>query len=88
MRSTLVRVFAAGCLGLLLAAALVAGEPGDSRPIHDNSFLIEEALQIVPGIAFPFGVGPNRGERSVALYLSLEHPLWTPAHPLPPRWSG
>jgi hypothetical protein len=34
MRSTLVRVFAAGCLGLLLAAALVAGEPGDSRPIH------------------------------------------------------
>ena len=32
-------------------------------------------LQIVPGIAFPIGVGPSRGERSVLLYLSFEHPF-------------
>jgi Putative MetA-pathway of phenol degradation len=32
-------------------------------------------LQIVPGIAFPIGVGPSEGERSVFLYLSFEHPF-------------
>jgi hypothetical protein len=32
-------------------------------------------LQIVPGIAFPIGVGPSRGERNVLLYLSFEHPF-------------
>lgn len=32
-------------------------------------------LQVVPGIAFPVGVGPSRGERSVFFYLSFEHPL-------------
>ena len=32
-------------------------------------------LQVVPGVAFPIGVGPSRGKRSVALYLSFEHPL-------------
>ncbi|MGH7614015.1 MAG: transporter [Gemmatimonadales bacterium] len=30
-------------------------------------------LQIVPGIAFPIGVGPSRGSDGVFLYLSLEH---------------
>ena len=30
-------------------------------------------LQIVPGIAFPIGVGPSRGDRSVFFYLSFEH---------------
>lgn len=30
-------------------------------------------LQIVPGIGVPFGVGPSAGERSVLLYVSLEH---------------
>jgi hypothetical protein len=33
-------------------------------------------LQIVPGVAFPLGVGSSRHERSVLLYLSLEHPMW------------
>ena len=33
-------------------------------------------LQIVPGIAFALGVGSNRQERSILLYLSFEHPLW------------
>jgi hypothetical protein len=32
-------------------------------------------LQIVPGIAFPIGVGPSRPEKSVFLYLSFEHPF-------------
>lgn len=30
-------------------------------------------LQVVPGLAFPIGVGPSRGERSVFFYLSFEH---------------
>ncbi len=33
-------------------------------------------LQVVPGIAVPLGVGPSRGDRSVFLCLSFEHPLW------------
>ena len=32
-------------------------------------------LQIVPGIAFPIGVGPNRAASAVFLYLSFEHPF-------------
>jgi hypothetical protein len=32
-------------------------------------------LQIVPGIAFPMGVGASRGERGAFLYLSFEHPF-------------
>jgi hypothetical protein len=32
-------------------------------------------LQIVPGIAFPFGIGSSRGERAVFVYLSFEHPF-------------
>ncbi len=35
-------------------------------------------LQIVPGVAFPIGLGPSKGERAVFLYLSFEHPLWNP----------
>ncbi len=32
-------------------------------------------LQIVPGVAFPIGVGPSRGEHGVFVYLSFEHPF-------------
>jgi hypothetical protein len=32
-------------------------------------------LQIVPGVAVPFGIGPSAGERGLFLYLSLEHPF-------------
>ena len=32
-------------------------------------------LQVVPGVAFPIGVGPSEGEESIYLYLSLEHPF-------------
>lgn len=30
-------------------------------------------LQIVPGVAFPIGLGPTDGEKRVLVYLSLEH---------------
>jgi hypothetical protein len=30
-------------------------------------------LQIVPGLAFPLGVGPSAGEQRVIVYLSFEH---------------
>jgi len=32
-------------------------------------------LQIVPGIAFPIGIGPSRGETAAFLYVSFEHPF-------------
>jgi len=36
---------------------------------------LENGLQIVPGVAFPLGVGPCSGEKGVILYLSFEHPF-------------
>jgi hypothetical protein len=39
------------------------------------SYDFESGLQIVPGIAFPIGVGPSRHEKSVFFYLSFEHPF-------------
>jgi chemotaxis signal transduction protein len=39
------------------------------RWAHD----LKSGLQIVPGIAFPIGVGPSRGQHALFLYLSLEH---------------
>ena len=30
-------------------------------------------LQMVPGVAFPIGIGPTDGERRVLVYLSFEH---------------
>jgi hypothetical protein len=39
------------------------------------SYDFASGLQIVPGIAFPIGVGPSRGEKSVFFYLSFEHPF-------------
>jgi hypothetical protein len=35
----------------------------------------KSGLQVVPGLAFPIGVGPSRGSRQVLLYLSFEHPF-------------
>jgi hypothetical protein len=32
-------------------------------------------LQIVPGLAFPFGFNANRDQRAVLLYLSFEHEM-------------
>ncbi len=39
------------------------------------SYNLASGLQIVPGIAFPIGVGPSDGERAVFLYISFEHPF-------------
>ena len=46
------------------------------RFAHD----FKSGLQVVPGIAFPIGIGPSQGQHSVFLYLSLEHPFRT-IHP-------
>jgi hypothetical protein len=35
----------------------------------------KNGLQIVPGVSFPIGIGPSRGERGVFFYLSFEHPF-------------
>jgi hypothetical protein len=35
----------------------------------------KSGLQIVPGVAFPIGVGPSSGDHGVFLYLSFEHPF-------------
>ena len=63
-------------------AAMVTG-PGATASEHGLSINpgirwahnFSSGLQIVPGIAFPIGVGPSEGEDAVFLYLSLEHPL-------------
>jgi hypothetical protein len=39
------------------------------------AYNFESGLQIVPGIAFPIGIGPSRNDYGVFLYLSFEHPL-------------
>lgn len=38
------------------------------------AYNFKNGLQIVPGVAVPFGVGPSSGEKSVFVYLSFEHP--------------
>lgn len=35
----------------------------------------KNGLTIVPGIAFPIGVGASRGEKGVLFYLNFEHPF-------------
>ncbi len=62
-----------------------AAVSGFRRTSRENEVLInpgvrwahnfKNGLQIVPGVAFPIGVGPSRGERGVFLYLSFEHPF-------------
>jgi len=57
--------------------------PGQTRrttellisPGFRGAFDFSSGLQVVPGIAFPFGVGASRGERAVFVYLSFEHPF-------------
>ncbi len=38
------------------------------------AYNFKNGLQIVPGVAVPFGVGPSSGEKGVFVYLSFEHP--------------
>ena len=61
---------------------------GEGRTARQDSFLVSpgirwaynypSGLQIVPGVAFPFGVGPSAGQKSVFFYLSFEGPVWKP----------
>jgi hypothetical protein len=30
---------------------------------------------VAPGVAFPIGIGPSRGERSILFYIAFEHPF-------------
>ena len=39
------------------------------------AYNFRSGLQVVPGLAFPLGVGPSHGQRSLLLYLSFEHPF-------------
>jgi hypothetical protein len=39
------------------------------------AFNFASGLQIVPGMAFPLGAGPSRGQRTAFFYLSFEHPF-------------
>jgi hypothetical protein len=39
------------------------------------AYNFRSGLQIVPGFAVPFGVGPSAGEKGVIVYLSFEHPF-------------
>lgn len=71
----------------MLEAVYVSGQElaGKNNTARSESFLISpgvraalnftSGLQIVPGIAFPIGVGPSSGERSAFFYLSFEHPF-------------
>ena len=39
------------------------------------AYNFESGLQIVPGVAFPFGAGPSAGDKGMIFYLSFEQPL-------------
>ena len=61
---------------------LVAGPNATKRsqtlfisPGVRGAYNFKSGLQIVPGVGFPFGVGPTSGSRSVLVYLSFEHPV-------------
>ena len=73
-------------LNLLLEGVFTRGDPllreeeGEDEsavvsPGVQFAFPLRDDVQLVPGVAFPFGVGPSAGERAVMLYLSLEHPF-------------
>ena len=58
----------------------------DGSKVREDSFFINpgfryaidfaSGLQVVPGISFPYGIGPSKGEYGALLYLSFEHPLF------------
>lgn len=75
-------------LNAMMEFAFTSGQvvAGPGRTDRADSFYLspglraainfKNGLQIVPGIAFPIGVGPSKGEKSVFVYLSFEHPMW------------
>lgn len=74
-------------LNLMLESVATRGESLDDNGRRESStsyvfspgmrgaFNFASGLQIVPGIAFPIGVGSSSGQRDVFLYLSFEHPF-------------
>jgi len=74
-------------LNLMLESIWISAHDvvGPGQTVRTSEFLLSpglrgaidfpSGLQIVPGIAFPFGIGSSRGERAVFVYLSLEHPF-------------
>jgi hypothetical protein len=74
-------------LNVMLEGAWTAAEEviGQGQTERRTEFLLSpglrgaidfaSGLQIVPGLAFPFGVGSDRGESAVFVYLSFEHPF-------------
>jgi hypothetical protein len=38
------------------------------------AYNFKSGMQIVPGVAFPTGVGPSSGDWGILLYFSIEHP--------------
>lgn len=74
-------------LNLMLEGTWTAAEDvaGPRQTARSTEFLLSpglrgaidfpSGLQIVPGIAFPFGIGSSRGQRAVFVYLSFEHPF-------------
>ncbi len=44
------------------------------------AYNFSSGLQIVPGIAYPIGLGPSAGDDAVLLYLSFEHPFRSGSH--------
>jgi hypothetical protein len=72
-------------LMLEMAGNTTRTKPVSNRVITENSLYINpgcrfainfrSGLQIVPGLAFPIGVGEGSGNNGIFLYLSFEHPL-------------
>jgi hypothetical protein len=58
---------------------------GNGVTANENSLVVSPGLryaldfgklQVVPGLAFPIGFGPSKGEYGAFLYLSFEHPAF------------
>ena len=57
-----------------------SGQTGVSEALYVSPGIrwcydFKNGLQIVPGVAFPIGVGPSSGDHAFLLYLSFEHPF-------------
>jgi hypothetical protein len=55
------------------ADARIAEESAWISPGLRAAIDFASGLQIVPGLAFPIGIGPSDGEKRVLVYLSFEH---------------
>ena len=67
-------------LWLSTASVVSAGETVRDESLLLNpgirgAFNLANDLQIVPGLAYTFDLGPDAGEDALFLYLSFEHPF-------------